>query len=114
MWGDWKWDCRPRTLVDAALAGSQALASFFSAPISLFDSGKATATTTSQKPTTNHLDQRPAGISAILLAPLIDAPCPRSRLPRARSLSRNHGPPAGRKRIGGHAWQRRSPSARSL
>src|SRR6266550_1239401 len=76
MFGDWKRACRSRTWVDSALAGSQALASFFSAPISLFDSGKATTTTTSQKPTTSHLVQLPAGISAILLALLIDAPCP--------------------------------------
>ena len=74
MLGDWKCDCRSRTWVDSALAGSQALASFFSAPISLFDSGKATTTTTSQKPTTSHLVQLPAGISAILLALLIDSP----------------------------------------
>ena len=74
MLGDWKCDCRSRTWVDSALAGSHALASFFSAPISLFDSGKATTTTTSQKPTTSHLVQLPAGISAIRLSLLIDSP----------------------------------------
>src|SRR6266516_7224631 len=74
MFGDWKRDCRARTLVDSALAGSQALASFFSAPISFPASGKATTTTTSQKPTTSHLVQLPAGISAIRLSLLIDSP----------------------------------------
>src|SRR6266516_2079403 len=74
MLGDWKCDCRSRTWVDSALAGSQALASFFSAPISFPDSGKATTTTTSHKPTTSHLVQLPAGISAILLNLLTDSP----------------------------------------
>src|SRR6266536_888680 len=74
MLGDWKRACRSRTLVDSALAGSHALASFFSAPVSLADSGKATTSTTTQQPTTSHLVQLPAGISAILLALLIDSP----------------------------------------
>src|SRR5262252_792795 len=73
MFGDWKRDCTLRTLVDSALPGSQALASFFSAPMSLLDSGKARTRMTSQKPTTTHLVQLPAGISAILLRLLIDS-----------------------------------------
>src|SRR2546430_4672183 len=87
MLGDWKCDCRSRTLVDSALAGSQALASFFSAPMSLFDNGNATTTTTSQKPTTSHLVQLPAGISAIRLAPLIDPPAPPPLAPRPFTLT---------------------------
>src|SRR4249919_1973167 len=83
MLGDWKCDCRSTTLADSAFEGSQALASFFSAPISLFDSGKAATTTTSHKPTTSHLVQLPAGISAIRLSLLIAFPqIPGSRLPR--------------------------------
>src|SRR5215813_14618330 len=74
MFGDWKRDCTARTLVDSALPGSHALASFFSAPLSLVDSGKARTRMTSQKPTTTHLVQLPAGISAILLRLLIDFP----------------------------------------
>src|SRR5215472_5639721 len=74
MFGDWKRDCTARTLVDSALPGSHALASFFSAPMSLLDSGKARTRMTSQKPTTTHLVQLPAGISAILLRLLIDSP----------------------------------------
>src|SRR5215831_747462 len=73
MFGDWKRACTARTLVDSALPGSQALASFFSAPMSLLDSGKARTRMTSQKPTTTHLVQLPAGISAILLSLLIDS-----------------------------------------
>src|SRR5882757_11088231 len=65
MLGDWICDWTSRTLVDSALAGSQAFASFFSAPVSFPDSGNATTSTTSQKATTTHLVQRPAGISAI-------------------------------------------------
>src|SRR6266516_612970 len=108
MLGDWKRDCRSRTLVDSALAGSQALASFFSAPMSLFDSGKATTTTTSQKPTTSNLVQLPAGISAILLALLIDAPwppaaaCPAPVHPHATT-----GPQRDARAHQGHAWQQR-------
>src|SRR5215831_21254755 len=75
MFGDWKRDCTSRTLVDSAFAGSQALASFFSAPVSFDDSGSAITSTTSQKPTTTHLVQLPAGISVSLLATLfIDSP----------------------------------------
>src|SRR6516165_5915673 len=73
MFGDWKRDWTSRTLVDSALPGSHALASFFSAPMSLLDSGKARTSMTSQKPTTTHLVQLPAGISAILLRLLIDS-----------------------------------------
>src|SRR5215469_12019017 len=74
MFGDWKRDCTSRTLVDSAFAGSHALASFFSAPVSFDDSGSAITSTTSQKPTTIHLVQLPAGISAAFLATLIDSP----------------------------------------
>src|SRR5689334_3386569 len=70
MFGDWKRDCTLRTLVDSAFAGSHALASFFSAPVSFPDSGSAITRTTSQKPTTTHLVQLPAGISVSLLATL--------------------------------------------
>src|SRR5262252_2387814 len=74
MFGDWKRDCTSRTLVDSAFAGSHAFASFFSAPVSLLDSGKATTRTITQKPTTIHLVQLPDGISAAFLATLIDSP----------------------------------------
>src|SRR5882757_3014852 len=94
MLGDWICDWTSRTFVDSALAGSQAFASFFSAPVSFPDSGNATRSTTSQKPTTTHLVQRPAGISAIPVGLLIDSP-PGSVL-RLR-LPRNHWPAAGRK-----------------
>src|SRR6516164_2999933 len=79
MFGDWKRACTSRTLVDSALPGNQALASFFSAPMSLLDSGKARTRMTSQKPTTTHLVQLPAGISAIFLRLLIDSPRCRRR-----------------------------------
>ena len=58
-------------MVDWALAGSHCFASFFSAPVSFLDSGKARTSTTTQKPTTIHLVQLPAGISAIFLSVLI-------------------------------------------
>src|SRR5262245_16427899 len=70
MLGNWKRSCTLRTLVDSAFAGSQALASFFSAPVSFDESGSAITSTTSQKPTTTHLVQLPAGISVSLLATL--------------------------------------------
>src|SRR5262252_1572704 len=70
MLGDWKRACTSRTLVDSAPAGSQALALFFSAPMSFPDNGRAITSTTSQKPTTTHLVQLPAGISVSLLATL--------------------------------------------
>src|SRR5438034_7423854 len=76
MFGDWKCDCTSRALVDSALAGSQAFASFFSAPMSFPASGKAATTTTTQKPTTSHLVQLPAGIAAIFCALLMDSPNP--------------------------------------
>src|SRR5258706_13971989 len=95
MLGDWICDWTSRTLVDAALAGSQAFASFFPAPVSFPDSGNATTSPTSQKTTTTHLVQRPAGISAIPLSLLIGSP---PGLPLvSHSLLRNHYPPAGRK-----------------
>src|SRR6266508_5939611 len=55
---------RSTTWVDSAFFGSQADASFFWALLSLPASGPATATTTSQKAMTPHLDQRPHGILA--------------------------------------------------
>src|SRR5215831_19847119 len=73
IFGDWKCDWTSRTLVDSALAGSHVFASFFSAPISFDDSGRVTTSTTTQKPTTTHLVQLPAGISAILLSLLTDS-----------------------------------------
>src|SRR5512135_456903 len=88
MSGDWKRACTSRTLVESALAGSQALASFFSAPISFPASGKATTSTTAQTPTTTHLVQLPAGISAILLSLLIGFP----RVPPAVSTGHQPGP----------------------
>ena len=74
MLGDWKRDCTSRTLVDSALPGSQYFASFFSAPMSLLDSGAMITSTTTQKPTTTHLVQLPAGISASLPILFIDSP----------------------------------------
>src|SRR5215475_14099072 len=74
MLGDWKRSCTLRTLVDSAFAGSQALASFFSAPVSFDESGSAITSTTSQKPTTTHFVQLPAGISVSLLATLFINP----------------------------------------
>src|SRR5215467_1891484 len=74
MFGDWKRDCTLRTWVDSAFAGSQALASFFSAPVSFDESGRAITSTTTQKPTTTHLVQLPAGISVSLLATLFIGP----------------------------------------
>src|SRR5215469_4937647 len=74
MLGDWKRACSFRTLVDSALAGSHALALFFSAPISLDDRGSVITSTTTQKPTTTHLVQLPAGISASFFTPFIDSP----------------------------------------
>jgi hypothetical protein len=74
MFGDWKRACTSRTLVDSALAGSQFFASFFSAPISFVDSGNMMTSTTTQNPTTTHLLQLPAGISAILPSLLIASP----------------------------------------
>src|SRR5262252_2285060 len=74
MLGDWKRDSASRTLVDSAPAGTHCAVSFFSAPLSFFDSGKATNSTTTQKPTTTHLVQLPAGISAIFRSVLIGPP----------------------------------------
>src|SRR6516165_8902711 len=72
--GDWKRSCTSRTLVDSAAPGSQYFASFFSAPVSFLDSGKASTSTTTQKPTTTHLVQLPAGISASFFSVLIESP----------------------------------------
>src|ERR1700722_18316130 len=74
MFGDWNCDCRSSTLVDSALAGSQADESFFSAPVSLPDSGPATATMISQKTTTAHLARRPLATVMIERARLIVIP----------------------------------------
>ncbi len=71
MLGDWNRDWTSSTLVDSALAGSQADASFFSAPVSLPASGPVTATMTSQKTRTAHLVRRPPGARMIALALLI-------------------------------------------
>src|SRR5262245_15852870 len=69
--GDWNDDCSFSTLVDSALAGSQACASFFSAPVSFPDSDPATAATISQNTRTAHLLRRPAGSRSRALAFLI-------------------------------------------
>src|SRR2546429_2539933 len=66
--GDTTFDRSASTCVDSALGGSHDWASFFSAPVSLPDSGAATATTTSQNTSTSHLVQRPAGIPTIDLS----------------------------------------------
>src|SRR6266699_946131 len=71
MLGDWNRDCTSSTLVDSALAGSQADALFFSTPVSLPPSGPITATMTSQKTRTAHLVRRPPGMRMIALALLI-------------------------------------------
>src|SRR6516165_9831183 len=72
--GDWTRASTSRTLVDSAPAGTHCEVSFFSAPLSFFDSGKATTSTTTQKPTTSHLVQLPVGISAILRSVLTGPP----------------------------------------
>src|SRR5215469_13245853 len=64
--------CAFSSWVDSALAGRYADGSFFSAPISLLDSGPATATTTSQNTRTSHLVLLPHGSAAIRL-PLLGA-----------------------------------------
>src|SRR5215469_2578502 len=56
--------CAFSSWVDSALAGRYADGSFFSAPISLLDSGPATATTTSQNTSTSHLVRLPHGNEA--------------------------------------------------
>src|SRR5215471_520115 len=100
MFGDCKRDCTSTTLVDSALAGSHVFASFFSAPISLDDSGTVTTSTATQKPTTTHLVQPPAGNSAILPSLLTDS-TPRD-LPAAAYLP-----------IHSHATTRPQPGART-
>ena len=116
MLGDWKRDCTSRTLVDSALAGSQALASFCSAWVSLLDSGKATTITTSQKPTTSHLVQRPTGISATFLSLLIDSPARSagSRLPCPFTLTQPRPPTGHKGRQATPGNSRRSPVSASL
>src|SRR5947209_6944311 len=65
MLGDWKRDCTFSTWVDSALGGSQADASFFSAPLSLPASEPSTATMISQKTRTAHLVRRPLEMPTI-------------------------------------------------
>ena len=74
MLGDWNRDCTSRTLVDSAAGGSQADASFFSAPVRLPASGPITATTISQKTRTAHLVRRPLGMATIARARLMMFP----------------------------------------
>ena len=74
MLGDWNRDCTSSTLVDSAAAGSQADASFFSAPVSLPASEPSTATTISQKTRTAHLVRRPLGMATIARARLMMIP----------------------------------------
>src|SRR6185437_10519611 len=67
------------TLVDSAFAGSQDLAWFFSAPVSLPASGKAATSTTSQNPSTTHLVHFPVGTCAAFRANSMQSPdsgCP--------------------------------------
>ncbi len=59
MFGDVKLDCTSSTCTDSAPPGSQDLASFFSTPDSLPDSGAATATMASQKTMKTYFIQRP-------------------------------------------------------
>src|SRR5215831_4318768 len=63
-----------RTLVDSAPAGTHCDVSFFSAPVSFADSGNVITSTTTLKPTTTHLVQLPAGISAIFPSLPISSP----------------------------------------
>src|SRR6266568_3364024 len=72
--GDWNCDSRASTLVDSALAGSHACASFFSAPISLPASGPAAARMMIHRTRTAHLVRRPAGMLTIARALLIRNP----------------------------------------
>src|SRR6266480_2498127 len=78
MFGDWKRDCSASTLVDSAEPGSQAWASFFSAPVSLPASGPATATMISQKISTAHLVRRPLAMPTIARARVMVDPPDRS------------------------------------
>src|SRR6185437_12290700 len=59
VFGDVKLDWTSSTWTDSAPPGSQDLASFFSTPLSLPDSGPARATTASQKTMKTYLIQRP-------------------------------------------------------
>src|ERR1700753_4169090 len=74
MLGDWTFDCRFSTWVDSALAGSQDDESFFSAPVSLPDSGPARATMISQNTSTPHLARRPLAKVKMLRARLMVFP----------------------------------------
>src|SRR6266487_6209499 len=105
MFGDWKRDCTSRTLVDSALAGSHVFASFFSAPISFDDSGAAITSTTTQKPTTTHLVQLPAGISAIFPSLPISSP---------GSVGGQHRASGCRPQDQLSGWSDPAPSSRSL
>src|SRR5215469_3927443 len=73
--GDTTFDRSASTCVDSALGGSHDWASFFSAPVSLPDSGPASATTTSQNTSTSHFVRRPAG-SPIIPRITQDPPVP--------------------------------------
>src|SRR6516165_6001687 len=63
--GDTTFDRSASTCVDSALGGSHDWASFFSAPVSLPESGPASATMTSQNTSTSHFVRRPAGTPII-------------------------------------------------
>src|SRR5436190_10392321 len=81
--GDTTFDRSASACVDSAAGGSHDWASFFSAPVSLPDSGPANATTTSQNTSTSHLVRRPAGIPTIDLSlDMPDSPVPVLSVPR--------------------------------
>ncbi len=86
MFGDWKLDCRFRTFVDSALAGSQACESFFSAPVSLLASGPSATTTMTQNTRISHLVRRPLGRRKIERAVFI-------RIPQDRQFALRPGAP---------------------
>src|SRR6516164_8280060 len=78
MLGDSNRDWTSSTLTDSALAASHCFASFCSACVSFLNDGNRKTSTTTQKPTTSHLVQLPAGIPASLLAMLLIGPPQRS------------------------------------
>src|ERR1039457_943238 len=103
--GDWNRDCRSRTLVDSALAGSHDFASLCSAPISLPASGPATPRMTIHSTTTTHLVRRPLGTPtiarALLIGILLDsavqlAPPVRGHAPRRGDSPRPENSSVGR------------------
>src|SRR6266516_5131244 len=113
MLGDWKCACTSRTLVDSAPAGSHAFASFFSAPMSLLDSGSVMTSTTTQKPTTTHLVQLPAGISAAFRSLLIDSPSLAAADHSVHSYATT-SPPGGARARQAMPGDGAQPAARSL